>query len=129
MNYRPQFVYPPPPEGWRDEDFEYSFDLSNLPAFQLVLGLGAQINDIVLQLDRDAEFRWRAIQVSNPGSQLGLRFQTPDGTFLQNDYAPMENFSGFPGASGGIPGGEPVALEPEVVCPPGSVILLDVEVL
>ena len=33
MNYRPQFVYPPPPEGWRDEDFEYSFNLTTCPRF------------------------------------------------------------------------------------------------
>jgi hypothetical protein len=39
----------------------------------------------------------------------------------------MENFSGFPGAAAGIPGGGPVAIEPEIVCPAASVILLDVQ--
>jgi hypothetical protein len=122
---RAQLAYPPPPEGWRDEEFEYSFDLSSNPAFQTVLTPGQQILDMVLQIERDAEFRWRAIQVSNPGSLLGLRFRTPDGTYMSDGYVPMENFSGFPGAQGGIPGGMPVALESEIVCPPGCTILLD----
>ena len=125
MSYRPQFAYPAAPEGWEDQEFEYWFDLSNLPAFQIALLPGQEIPNIVLQLQRDAEFRWRAVQVSNPGSFLGLRFRTPDGVYLQDDYAPMENFSGFPGAVAGIPGGEPVALEPEIVCPAGAAILLD----
>jgi hypothetical protein len=125
VSYRPQFAYPAAPEGWEDQEFEYWFDLSNLPAFQIALLPGQEIPNIVLQLQRDAEFRWRAVQVSNPGSFLGLRFRTPDGVYLQDDYAPMENFSGFPGAVAGIPGGEPVALEPEIVCPAGSAILLD----
>ena len=126
MSYRPQFAYPAAPEGWEDQEFEYWFDLSNLPAFQIALLPGQEIPNIVLQLQRDAEFRWRAVQVSNPGSFLGLRFRTPDGVYLQDDYAPMENFSGFPGAVAGIPGGEPVALEPEIVCPAGATLLLDV---
>jgi hypothetical protein len=121
--------YPPAPDGWEDIEFEYFFDLSGIPAFQQILAPGQEVTDIVLQLQRDAEFRWRAIQVSNPGSFLGLRFRTPDGTYMANDYAPMENFSGFPGAVAGIPGGEPVALEPEIVCPAGAVILLDVKCL
>ena len=126
MSYRPQFAYPAAPEGWEDQEFEYWFDLSNLPAFQIALLPGQEIPNIVLQLQRDAEFRWRAVQVSNPGSFLGLRFRTPDGVYLQDDYAPMENFSGFPGAVAGIPGGEPLALEPEIVCPAGATLLLDV---
>jgi hypothetical protein len=124
MSARPQSAYPPAPEGWEDIEFEYFFDVSNTPAFQTTLLPGEAINDIVLQLQRDAQFRWRAIQVSNPGSPLALRFQLPDGTEMQADFAPMEDFSGFPGAQGGIPGGAPVAIEPEVVCAPGSVILV-----
>ena len=129
MTWRPQFPYPPPPEGWEDVEFEYWFDLSSLPALQSVLAPGEEILNIVLQLQRDAEFRWRGVQVSNPGSFFGLRFRTPDGVYLEDDYAPMENFSGFPGAVAGIPGGEPLALEPEVVCPAGSTSLLDVKCL
>ena len=125
MSHRPQFAYPPAPEGFQDEEFCYWFDFSNMPAFQSVLGAGEEILNMVMPTERDAEFRWRAIQVSNPGSFLGLRFRTPDGVYLADDYAPMEDFSGFPGASGGIPGGDPVALEPEIVCPAGCVLLLD----
>ena len=125
MDYRPQFAYPPAPEGFEDEDFEYFFDFSNMPAFQSVLTPGEEILNMVMPTQRDAEFRWRGIQVSNPGSFVGLRFRTPDGVYLQEDYAPMQNFSGFAGAAGGIPGGAPVALEPEIVCPPGVVLLLD----
>jgi hypothetical protein len=125
--YRPQAAYPPAPPGWQDEEFGYYFDLSTLPAFAVVLGAGQEITSIVLQLQPDAEFHWRAIQVSNPGSLLGLRFRAPDGTLLSEGYIPMENFSGFPGAAAGIPGGGPVAIEPEIVCPAASVILLDVQ--
>ena len=125
MSYRPQCAYPPAPPGWQDEEFEYSFDFSNMPAFQTVLAPGEEILNMVMALERDAEFRWRAVQVSNPGSFLGLRFRTPDGVYMADDYAPMENFSGFPGAAGGLPGGDPVALEPEIVCAPGCVLLLD----
>ena len=125
MTSRAQLAYPPAPEGWRDEEFEYSFDLSSNVAFATVLAPGQPILDMVLETERDAEFRWRAIQVSNPGSFLGLRFRTPDGTYMAEDFAPMENFSGFPGAQGGVPGGMPIALEAEIVCPPGSTILLD----
>jgi hypothetical protein len=125
MSYRPQLAYPPAPEGWVDEEFEYWFDFSNMPAFQTFLSPGEEILNMVMPTQRDAEFRWRAIQVSNPGSFLGLRFRTPDGVYLADGFAPMENFSGFPGAAGGLPGGAPVALEPEIVCPPGCVLLLD----
>ena len=125
--YRPQAAYFPAPPGWQDEEFEYYFDLSSIPAFAEVLAAGQEVTSIVLQLQPDAEFRWRAIQVSNPGSLLGLRFRSPDGTYLSEDYEPMENFSGFPGAAAGIPGGGPVALEPEIVCPAFSVVLLDVK--
>ena len=124
--YRPQAAYPPAPPGWQDEDFEYYFDLSSIPAFAGVLGAGQEVTGIVLQLQPDAEFRWRAVQVSNPGSMLGLRFRAPDGAYLSEGYVPMENFSGFPQAAAGIPGGGPVALEPEIVCPAASVVLLDV---
>jgi len=125
VSYRPQAAYPPAPPGWQDEEFEYYFDLSNLPAFQSTLAPQQEIPDMVLKLQPDAEFRWRGVQASNPGSSLGLRFRTPDGVYLQDDYAPCENFSGFPGGAAGIPGGGPVALESEIVCPAGAVILLD----
>ena len=126
MSYRPQFPYPPAPEGWVDEEFEYYFDVSILPVFQVPILPGQEIVGIVLQTQPDAEFRWRAVQVSNPGSMLGLRFRAPDGAYLSEGYVPMENFSGFPQAAAGIPGGGPVALEPEIVCPAASVVLLDV---
>ena len=128
MTYRPQFAYPPAPEGWEDQDFEYWFDLSNLPAFQVVLTPGQSIEGIALQLERDAEYRWRGLEASDvAGSFLGLRFRTPDGTYMADDYAPVENFNSFPAGVPGLPGSEPVAFEPEIVCPPGAVVLLDVK--
>jgi hypothetical protein len=127
MTYRPQFPYPPAPEGWVDEEFEYYFDVSILPVFQVPILPGQEIVGIVLQTQPDAEFRWRGVQVLNPGTFFGLRFRTPDGTYMQDDYAPMETFSGFPGATAGMPGGEPVALESEVICPAGCVVRLDVK--
>jgi len=86
------------PEGWEDVEFEYFFDVS-IQVLQIVLVPNHGVTSIPLQLDRDAEFRWRGIQVSNPNSSFGLRFRTPDGTYLQDDYQPMQNFSGFPGVA------------------------------
>jgi hypothetical protein len=96
-----------------------------MPAFQSILTPGEEILNMVMPTERDADFYWRGIQVSNPGSLLGLRFRTPDGAYMADDYALMENFSGFSGAAGGIPGGAPVALESEVLVLAGAVLLLD----
>jgi hypothetical protein len=125
--YRPQAAYPPAPPGWQDEDFEYYFDVSSLPAFQIALTPGQEITGLVLKLQPDAEFRLRALQVWNPNGALGVRFQTPDGQYFDADYVPASVFWGLPLATGGIPGGVPVAIEPEIVCPAGSALLLDLK--
>jgi hypothetical protein len=129
MIYRPQFPYLPAPEGFEDEDFIYYFDAQNTVAFGIVLALppGEDFRDIPLQLQRDGEFRWRGVQVSNPGGALALQFQTPDGTALSDDYVPAEVYSGLPGGVSGQPGGVPVPLEAEIVCAAGSVILVSVK--
>jgi hypothetical protein len=127
MTYRPQFAYPPAPEGFKDEDFIYCFDAFNVPGFGIVLAPGQDFQNIPLQLQRDAEFRWRGVQVSNPASLLGIQLTTPDGTALSDDYVPAEVDSGLPGGVSGQPGGVPVPLEPEIVCAAGSVILMSVK--
>ena len=125
--YRPQAAYPPAPPGWQDEEFEYYFDVSSLPAFQIALTPGQEITGVVLKLQPDAEFHWRGLEVWNPKGVLGLLFRTPDGEYIQADYVTEPTFWGFPAASGGIPGGGPVAIEPEIVCPAGAALLLDLK--
>ena len=127
MSYRPQFAYPAAPPGWADVEFAYVFDMSSLPALSTPLYPGQEISAIPLALQRDAEFRWRAVQVANPSSSLGLRFRCFDDAALSEDYAPVENFSSLVNAVGGLPGGAPVALEDEIVCPAGAVLLLDLK--
>lgn len=126
MSYRPQFAYALAPDGWEDQEFEYFFDTLN--ALPPLIAPGQEFQNIVLQLHRDADFHWRAVQTSRlgGGAGLGLRFRTPDGSRIEDAYVPAWNLSGYPGAAAGIPGGTPVPLQDEIVCPAGSVILLDI---
>lgn len=70
--YRPQFVYPPTPKGCLDQRCSYSFDQSNTPYFNGTIAAGALIQKIPLQLDQDAAFFIRAIEVQATGLLVGL---------------------------------------------------------
>lgn len=122
--YRPQFAYPTPPDC-RDEAFSYYFDDSNTPA--LLIGNGATINGIVLQTQNDAPFFWHAIKFNNPSSNLQpfIRLRDAFGNYLMNDYIDA-NLIAFPSFIKQI-GALPITREPELYCPAGSVILLDVQ--
>ena len=58
--YRPQYVMPPTPPGFVDEEFEYYFDNLNTPALAPLVS-GQSVNKVTLQLQQDAEFIWMRI--------------------------------------------------------------------
>ncbi len=70
--YRPQFPFPQAPAGCEEQRCLYSFDGSNTPMLSGNLGGNLTLNKIPLQLDRDAPFLLRAIQVSATSLLVGL---------------------------------------------------------
>lgn len=128
MAYRPQFAYPRAPEGSRDEPYEYFFDQTNEPALMIDISPGQQIEGIPLPLDADAEFRARAIQIGNAATlsaPLGIRLRDGLGNYLSKEYVPIQFFCGYTG-SGDFEGGEACALEPELICPAGGSLSIDI---
>lgn len=124
MSYRPQYAYPPAPPGYRYEEFEYYFDITTTPALAI-----NPSNRIPLQLQQDAEYRFRAIQISGNAGVVLMRLWTPDGLPLSEVVIPPdESYSGT--VNGVNPVGRlPVPLADEVVCPAGSQLQIDIGVL
>ncbi len=119
MNYRPQFAFEPAPPGWEDVDFEYVFDGLNTPAMNVLLFPGQTLLNVSLPLETDGEYRVRSIEVLDPSlGGLGVRFRDSDGVFLSSstDFVPSGVFTRS---------GPAVAFEPELVCPPGSHLSVD----
>src|SRR5689334_18561249 len=77
MIYRPHFAYPPAPPGARDEAYEYFFDTSNIQRVTLVAG--ATQFAMLLQLDKDAEYRWRGFKIGLPNTNEGVSILWKDG--------------------------------------------------
>jgi hypothetical protein len=124
MAYRPQCAYPPPPSGWIDEEFEYYFDSIDTPSLAIVPS-----NKVPLQLQPDAEFHLRGIQISGNVGNLAIRFWTPQGE--QISQCLVEADRAYAGTVQGAPpvGKLPVALSEEIVCAPGTVLLIDLALL
>lgn len=123
MTYRPQFAFPPPPLGFEDEQFHYSFDGTNVPllAASNALAAGALSNDIVLLMEADAIFIARALKIRTGASHSDLWFQlrTPRGDYMQTVPVPIALYaSHIDGAA--IAGHYFVPLENEIEAPPGS---------
>lgn len=125
MTYRPQFVFSTPP-GFRDEQFHYSFDGSNVAALSSANPLIANEYrpNIYLQLQNDAEFILRAlhVQLATAVSNLNMELRDPYGNDLSAGGPPMANtFSG-----GGLPiaGRMFVPYEPEIRCPASGFLQL-----
>ena len=79
--YRPQFLFPLPPNPCQDQSCMYSFDSSNLPVFQGSLAAGAQTGRIPLKLDKDADFFLRAIDTMGA---VAFRLEDTDGNPLSD---------------------------------------------
>ena len=126
--YRPQFITDPTPAGFVDEEFEYYFDSNNTPGLQ-ALSPGQQVNKVVLQLQPDAEFIWRAIQISGNTGPLCLRFYDPFGNELT--AVQVEADRAYSAAlQGADPIGRlPVVFEPEVHCPASGFLEVDILIL
>ena len=123
--YRPQFAYPTP-DGFVDEDFDHYYDNLSVP---LLGGMKTQeVRNIPLQLDTDADFLWRGIKIpsadANTPPNIGIQLRAPDGRYIMAGYVPIWLFglqlSQNPNYNG--PGS---ILEPEIYCPRGSTILLN----
>lgn len=124
MSYRPQFAYPTP-EGFQDEEFVQYFDSISNPALATVLAAGAEIRDIPLILDSNAEFHIRGIEVAlENNNELGIQIRDPYGNYLSDGYVPAGAYSG---QQLGDVGACPVALESEIVCPPGGALSISIK--
>lgn len=133
--YRGQFAYSTP-EGCRDEDFVYYFDGSNTPLLNQDFAVGLTVLNIPLPLQQDAPFYWRGFKVENRGAgggpatpNLFCRFRDPYLNFLSEGMICAMNlgFAQNPFVFNGADyTGTPVPLEPEIYCPAGGLIQLDI---
>jgi hypothetical protein len=125
MIYRPQYVFPPTPAGFVDEQFHYSFDSTNTPVLGLAIAAGVTLRNVYLQLQNDAEFILRAIkvQLGTSPSNLYLSIRDPHSFPLSAVHLPLNNYLTPGGAS--IVGSMMVPFESEVVCPAGGFFILD----
>jgi len=124
MAYRPQFAYPPPPLGWKDEEFEYYWDGVTIPVL-----LQAPVNQVPLPMQADAEYRIRAFEMSGDTGMLAVRFYTARSEPLS--FVPVENDLAYSGVvQGSNPVGRlPVPLNDEIVCPPGAALFVDLQLI
>jgi hypothetical protein len=126
--YRPQFPYPTP-EGFQDEEFEYYYDSSNTPALNTAnLSVGQIVANIPLPLQQDAPFFWRGLILDNPKAAFGVRFRDAAGNYLSDDFVNVGLYSPIPPGSQHPPvGNAPIAIEPEIPCPLGGVLYVDIK--
>jgi hypothetical protein len=126
--YRPQYVTAPTPSGFVDEEFEYYFDSENTPGLQ-ALSSGQSVNRVVLQLQQDAEFIWREIQISGNTGPLCIRFYDPFGNELSAVTVECDRAYGATLNAGEPVGRLPVVFEPEIRCPAGGFLQVDILIL
>lgn len=120
MVWRPQFAFPPAPAGFRDEQFHYGFDGSNVPALATAIAAGSQVLNVVLQLQNDAEFILRAIkvQLGTAPSSLALQLRDPYGNYLS--ATPLELSNYLTGGGAAMVGQMAVPFEDQIRCPLGG---------
>ena len=121
--YRPQLAYPPPPPGYEDETFHYSFDSTNTPLLGVNILAGAYANNIILPLQPDAPFICRGIQirtVTGGGSTLDCQLKTPHGDYLATVPVPISRWLDG-GGRASVTGKMRVPLEMEIECQAGSI--------
>jgi hypothetical protein len=124
MPYHPQFSYPPTPEGYTDEEFVYVFNSASMEQLGVILLPGQSSLNIPLQLQADgSEFHVREIQIGNAQAALGVRFRDPEENYINESgsgqFVSSVFYSSPSGDSGAI-------LEPEMVCPSGAAVFIDV---
>jgi len=119
--YRPQFAFPPPPYGYDDEQFSYSFDGSTVPLLNAAIAAGQPANNIILLLEADAPFiaRGLKIQLGTAASTLWFQLKTPRGDYMQVVPVPIALYAGL-GGGAPIAGELIVPFDAEIECPSGS---------
>jgi hypothetical protein len=126
MSYRPQFAFATPP-GFRDEQFHYSFDGTNVAALSSTnpIAASAVLDNITLQLQQDAEFILRAwkVQLGTAPSRLNLTIKDPRGYYLSASSIPLGTYLTPSGLA--VVGSLVVPFESEVVCPAGGFLQLN----
>src|ERR1039458_4101986 len=95
MEYRPQFAYAPPPDGFADEDFNYVFSAFNTPALAQGIAPGQTVLDVSLPLELGAEYRIRSIDVIDPSGLGGFRFRDAFGTLLSEAGAFVPSYLAY----------------------------------
>lgn len=121
MTYRPQFSYPPPPFGFEDEQFHYSFDATTTPLLAVAIPAGGFALNIILPMQADAPFLCRALKIRNSTSHSTLSFQlrTPRGDYMQAVPVPIADYASH--IDGNNTAGHVfIPLEAEVEAPSGS---------
>ena len=123
--YRPQFPFATPPE-YQDKDFVHYFDQANTTQLNNALSLaaGAYILGIPLQLQADAPFTLRGIKINGPAN-FAVRFRDPYGNYLSDDWIPIPLEYGPEETT--VYGSNEVDFEPQVKCPAGTQVLLDIK--
>ena len=128
MSYRPQYAMPPTPPGFRDEEFEYYFDSTNTPGLQPLVS-GQKLNKVTLQLQQDAEFIWRAIEISGNTGPLQIRFYDPFSNELSAVTIECDRAYGATLNASEPVGRLPVVFEPPITCPAGGFLQVDILIL
>jgi hypothetical protein len=115
-----QFAYPPAPDGFKDDDFNYVYSAANTPALAQGIPPGGTVLNVPLPLELGAEYRIRSIEVIDPSGLGGFRFRDAFGVLLVEQGAFVPSPLAFQPSPGCI------ALEPELICPGGSALTVDI---
>lgn len=97
------------PVGWEDHWYIHYYEISVLA--------NAMFNQYPLLIDTDADFYWRAIMGNQP-EQFLLRFWDPWGNQLADNLDLQEQIA---------PNDQPGVFYPEVMCPRGSTVKVDIQ--
>jgi hypothetical protein len=131
VNYRPQFVPAPAPQGFHDEEFVHYFDAVSTPVLGAVLAAGATQMNVTLQLENDADFIARGIRIIGTAR---FQFREPFGDkLLSEDLPATPPVLRHTYQAGGLdltPSGTlelpTVPIEPEIFCPAGSAFQVNI---
>lgn len=134
----PQFVAPTP-EGYRDVDFDHFYDSLPssgplyLPQLNPTIGDPSPILNIPLRIDADAPFILRSMAFERSALlNFSVRLRDPFGNFLMPDDQFIPSWLFFTPSNADPNGGGCAPLpviDPEIYCPPQSVIYLDIATL
>lgn len=124
--YRPQFPYPVD-RGFYDCDFEHYFDSTNTVLLNnSALAASGIIQNVPLQLQADAPFYLRGIQVKGVNGAdpvVSVQFKDPFENYLSDDFVPLD-LAYAP--NGTAPYFLNIVVEPEIRCPAGGVLWVNI---